>query len=430
MIRGLFFGFAVPLLSLLAVTSCEFESVEHMTESRQAATATIEIRGRVHDASGIGLANIRVTLAGSRWIQTTTDPLGNYQFADLQPGSYSVRPDQVDCNFAPDVVNLNNLKSSYVQDYLGQGTGCSTAGRPAPIARRHLNLVFNPVLENRDGERLIDYRGYNDPEPLIREYVADLAASSHQIAEYSSSGTLEIDGYPVKEDGFQYDDVSFLACLEDPTHLACHKPDQADGYGYAIDYVSLLNQYNLCTRFNAGEFDEVWLFGAPFMGFWEAVQAGSSAIETNGPIIAPSTCVGRMNVMGFSYERGVAEMLEDFAHRAEGTLRRLMPPANTLFAEFSRYDVNSPGQAQCGTVHFAPNSTSDYDWSNPRIVQSSCEDWLNYPNRTGKPQEVNCTAWSCDARQHKIWWLSHMPAVTGSTFDGASNNWWTYLLSR
>jgi hypothetical protein len=317
-----------------------------------------------------------------------------------------------------------------VQDFVGQGSGCVPTVVVAPIPRKYLSVVFNPILENRSGERLITNRGYNDPATLAAGYVADMRTASHGIAQYSSVGTIEIDGYPVKEDGFQYDDTSFLACLDDINHTTCHKPDQINGFGYAVNYSVLLNQLNLCTRFNAGEFDEVWFFGAPFMGFWEAVQTGSTAIGTNGPIVGPSTCNGRLNLMGFSYERGVSEMLEDFAHRSEGTLSTLLPDGGALFSDFRRFDLTSPGQAQCGNVHWAPNSTFEYDWSNPRVVMSSCDDWLNFPNRTGATKATDCSAWGCDPRQHKIWWLSHFPAFAGVSPGGVPNNWWPYLLSR
>lgn len=303
------------------------------------------------------------------------------------------------------------------------------ASSASAIARKYLLLIYNPVLEIRGGQRLIYQEGWNSPDTLTTQYVADINQASHGVARYVQAGRVELDEYPVSEDGFQYTDATFVACLEDQTRASCHKPGMDAGFGYAIDYATTLQKNRICERFNAGEFDELWMFGAPFMGFWETNQAGSRAIRTNGPIVSDSSCRGRLNIMGFSYERGVAEMLEDFGHRSEGTLRTLLPNWEKLFEQFTRYDHANPDQAQCGTVHFAPNSTAAYDWTNPRHVQSSCEDWLNYPNRTGATQSMNCTAWNCDGRQHKIWWLTHFPHVTGVATDGSSNNWWSYLLS-
>ena len=103
------------------------------------------------------------------------------------------------------------------------------------------------------------------------------------------------------------------------------------GFGYAIDYLAMLNSQNVCARFNAGEFDELWMFGAPFMGFWEANQAGTQAINTNGPIVVGSTCQGRLNIFGFAYHVGVANMLHDYGHRINGTLFSLLPNGGSVY---------------------------------------------------------------------------------------------------
>ena len=67
------------------------------------------------------------------------------------------------------------------------------------------------------------------------------------------------------------------------------------------------------------------MFGAPFMGFWEANQAGTQAVDTNGPIVVGSTCQGRLNIFGFAYHVGEANMLHDYGHRIDGVLKSLLP---------------------------------------------------------------------------------------------------------
>ena len=51
-------------------------------------------------------------------------PNGNYSFSGLFAGSYSVRPTKQNCSFVPDVVNMNNLTASRVQNFSGFGPGC------------------------------------------------------------------------------------------------------------------------------------------------------------------------------------------------------------------------------------------------------------------------------------------------------------------
>ena len=397
---------------------------------RSALTGNIVISGRVTNPSGGGLSNVTVTLAGSASTSQQTTATGAYSFGSLAAGSYSVRPTRTNCAFSPDVVNLNNLKSSVTRNFVGSGSGCVAAPpvTVTPITRKFMSLIYNPIIESQGGARLITLRGWNNPDALTTQYVADLATGSHNLANYVAGPRVELDAYPVKEDGFQYTDATFLACLDDVAN--CHKPGQEMGFGYAIDYVAMLNSQNVCARFNAGEFDELWMFGAPFMGFWEANQAGSQAINTNGPIVVGTTCQGRLNILGFAYHVGVANMLHDYGHRIEGTMQTLLPNGGGLFNEFTRNDLFNPGQAQCGRTHYTPTSSFEYEYNNTRNVTSSCDDWVNYPNRTGATTTISCTAWGCDERQYHIWWMQHLPHVAGVFSDGSSNNWWTYILAR
>lgn len=397
---------------------------EQIDAVRGALTGNIVISGKVSDSSGSGIAGVTVTLAGSASKTQQTGAAGTYSFGGLAAGSYSVRPTKVSCAFVPDVVNFNNLKTSKVQNFTGSGAGC--AAGVTPTTRKYMTLIYNPIIESQGGARLIDLEGWNQPDPMAVQFVADLAQGSHGLAVYQAGPRLELDQYPVHEDGFQYTDDTYLACLGNKA--LCHKPDQEDGFGYAADYLAILNQNNVCARFNAGEFDELWMFGGPYMGFWEANQAGSQAINTNGPPVIGSTCQGRLNIFGFSYHVGETNMLHDYGHRIEGTMSTLLPSGSTLFTEFTRFDAEAPGQAQCGTVHRPPNSDANYDYGNPRVVTSRADDWLNYPNRTGATTSISCTAWGCDERLFHLWWETRLPHVAGTAADGSSNNWWTYIL--
>jgi hypothetical protein len=101
-------------------------------------------------------------------------------------------------------------------------------------------------------------------------------------------------------------------------------------------------------------------------GFYESRMAGGAFCAT-----PPENTVQKRFVIGFSYERGVGEMLEDLGHRAESVLDyrwRTVPDNANLWKVFSRYDQIAPGQAEVGMMHWAPNSMRDYDWGNPRPV--------------------------------------------------------------
>lgn len=407
---------------------------DDVTLIQGAVTGNIVISGRVTNSSGSGLGNVTVTLAGSASTSQQTTATGAYSFGALASGSYSVRPTRTNCAFSPTVANLNNLTGSATRNFVGSGSGCATGGTVTPITRKYMTVIYNPIIESQGGARLITLQGWNNPDTLTTQFVADMAQASNNLAVYVAGPRVEMDAFPVKEDGFQYTDATYLTCLEASRQIPfdktkCHKPDQANGFGYAIDYLAMLNSNNVCARFNAGEFDELWMFGAPFMGFWEANQAGTQAVNTNGPIVLGSTCQGRLNIFGFAYHVGETNMLHDYGHRIDGVMKSLLPNPGVM-DEFMRDDLHNPGQAQCGITHYTPTSTFEYEYSNSRNVTSSCGDWLNYPNRTGATATINCSAWGCDERGYHIWRGQHLPHVAGVAPDGSSNNWWTYILSR
>jgi hypothetical protein len=99
-----------------------------------------------------------------------------------------------------------------------------------------------------------------------------------------------------------------------------------------------------------------------------------------------------------------------------------------FWQRFTRYDKIAPGEAEVGTVHYAPNSERDYDWNNPRLVPSNCYDWYNFPDFKGDLRQVNATEWgNGDTRAHHLWWLKHIPNVAGR-INGIHNNWWQYII--
>ena len=302
---------------------------DDVTQIQGAVNGNIVISGRVTNSSGAGLSNVTVVLAGSASTSQQTTSTGAYSFGGLAAGSYSVRPTKTNCAFSPDVANLNNLQSSATRNFVGSGSACTTGGTGGsgggtggsggtggtvtPITRKYMTIIYNPIIESQGGARLITLEGWNSPDTMTTQFVADMAAASNNLAVYVAGPRVELDAFPVSEDGFQYTDATYLTCLQASRQIPfdktkCHKPDQADGFGYAANYLTILNSNNnICARFNAGEFDELWMFGAPFMGFWESNQAGTQAVDTNGPPVVGSTCQGRLNIFGFAYHAGEHE---------------------------------------------------------------------------------------------------------------------------
>ena len=289
---------------------------------------------------------------------------------------------------------------------------------PFPHAIRVLSIIFNPLEGNR---KLHQVLGWNDPDSLTKKYIDDVRECSYRYANYEIVERVEVDGIPVKEDGFKYTTESFLKCWRSGSGF--HQPDQ-------VSYRQIIKDFNIVKKINDSAIDEVWLFGPPYAGFYESIMVGKDAIWCNAPPLNMDV-KRRFVIMGFNYERGVGEMLEDLGHRAESMLSKVYERTRgdaNLWERFTRYDKTHPNKAECGNVHFAPNSASDYDWGNTRNVLSNCDDWLNFPNFKNVTRKMNCSEWGDgDIRLHHLWWFKHFPHVEGMT-NGILNNWWEYVI--
>jgi hypothetical protein len=291
------------------------------------------------------------------------------------------------------------------------------------VTKKVLILDFNPVIESRGGKTIRQLKGWQDPVSLESKYTEEIRQLSggyvnYQIVERKDN----IDDTYVKIDGFDYSDESYLDVIEGRENP--HSPDK-------IDYRKLLREYDICGRVNSGEIDEVWLWGGPWMGFYEAIMVGPKAYSTNAPPITDSSCQKSTHIMGFNYERGVEVMLEDFIHRAEGTMSFIYKDGfggPTNWGKFSSYEKIKPGGAGCGWAHYPHNGIADYDYGNQAVVSTNCNDWLNYPKLTAKKESYSCQAWNCSHLGFMEWWLSHFPKALGYGEDEYLANWWKYLV--
>ena len=317
---------------------------------------------------------------------------------------------------------LRQLWASHPKGQTAVSPQPDRANVPSPIRPRVLIVHHNPTISFDGGRKLHEVLHWQDPHALAQQYMADVEAASYGYVNYQIVECVEADEFPVKADGFRYDAESYLFRWRSRTGF--HHPDQ-------LDYGRFLQQHNIPARINANQIDEVWMFGFPYAGYYESVMVGPEAFWCNAPPIAQAECQRRFVIMGFNYERGVGEMLENLGHRTESIMahvyRRKRGEAN-LWERFTRYDKTHPGQAECGNVHFAPNSERDYDWGNGRFVRSLCDDWFNFPNFQGVSRRVNADEWGKgDMRYHHLWWLGHMPHINGKT-GGILNNWWAYII--
>jgi hypothetical protein len=299
----------------------------------------------------------------------------------------------------------------------------SVSGYP-PV--RILVLDFNPVIPDSGRRPMHEAFGWADPRTLAAQYRDDVAEVSGGRLRYDIVEWRTIDEFPRKRDGFRYTPATYAACLAD--NARCHDPD-------GLDYEGTLTRYGVSPLIDLGSVDEVWLFGGPYFGYFESAMAGPGAFDINGNAFTAVQSQRPFAIMGFSTERGVAEMLHNLCHRVEATMSRVYggwqaESLTTAWAKFAANARQSNGRAGVGSCHYPPNATGDYDYANPRAVESDADDWLRYPNLTGARKHVSASTWGGPDyhREYMRWWLRHLPRAAGTNADGRLNDWWRYVV--
>ena len=296
-----------------------------------------------------------------------------------------------------------------------------------PITVNVYVVNFDPIIPQKENKYLHEVLEWNDPKTLAQKYINAIDSVSVGYIKYKIIKWDDENVFPTKTDGFVYTAESFLECWENREF--CHEPDGSD-------YAKIVDDYNVVEMLDKNEIDEFWIFGAPYMGFWESAMAGPDAFYINGGVYDSIASSKPFVIMGFSYERGVAEMLHNLSHRTESTMERIyggwkVDELNTNWAKFAANEFQSNGTAAVGTCHYPPNGEKDYDYKNPRVVESSARDWYNYPNLTGKNEEVSCETWGGPDYHlnYMKWWFAHLPKSPGINEDGRLNNWWEYIFN-
>jgi hypothetical protein len=298
------------------------------------------------------------------------------------------------------------------------------------VTKKVYALVFNPTLSN--GQSLTAYYHWNDPAVLTQQTIDFFKLTSGNRINYTVAYTNVVtNGWPEKIDGFTYTESQYLAVVN--RQQASHNPD-------TVNYNKIVNtpEFDICGKLNRGEIDEVWMFGGPWFGFYESTLVGPGAYFYNsGPVGGPHNCNKLLPIMGMNYERGEDCMLEDFGHRTESTMTKVYGSwqENRTAHNWDRFGLvkaQSPNYSYsgCGSVHYPPNGTSDYNYSNSSTVPSNCNDFANYPNLSDPllvVQPTTCSLWGCNQIGYFQYWFGHLPVNLGCGPDNVANSWWNYF---
>jgi hypothetical protein len=207
------------------------------------------------------------------------------------------------------------------------------------------------------------------------------------------------------------------------------------------DYRRIMERINIQQWVDGRGVKEVWLWGyhGGVLDLWESNMASSYGDISNSnrdrddlPVLKST-----YTVYHYNYQRGASEAVEDHMHQYEAVFnfvdgRDRTPPqrwADLLFwgkfvGSDSSHKIVRPG---CGWSHYPPNAQQDYDWANPRYVDTDIEDWR--PDGTGTRQRMNSQRWDGDSLRWFVYWMQNLPGAGHQLKqDGRPlTNWWFFI---
>ncbi|HOU89931.1 MAG TPA: carboxypeptidase-like regulatory domain-containing protein [Polyangiaceae bacterium] len=387
----------------------------------------LAIRGRITTPRGVPLRDIAVTLGGGVRATTTTDLDGRYAFVALCAGrDYQVTPSAPELAFCSESAAVLALRHDVVEDFTGSSGGCaSPAHQPRVLA-----LIFDPFITGVRSERLSVARDWHDPATLAEGLARAVTAATNGRVRPRLVEKRVLASFPVKVGGIQYSESEYLDCVDH--QRGCITADTAD-------YASLLRTQRICSTAREGDLDEVWMFGGPYFGFWDAQLVGRPPIPWGVPPIEDDWCPRLVPVSGYSYEVGLDAALLTLMRRVELAMAEAyggweQNRAESAFEQFALVAAQSPdfGYSGCGSATFAPNGAGAWDFGSSAPASSHCDAFYEYPllgDLAAARQVVTCSAWGCDGQGYARYWLGHLPRADGDAPDGKHADWWRYVLS-
>ncbi|UCE06459.1 MAG: T9SS type A sorting domain-containing protein [bacterium] len=311
----------------------------------------------------------------------------------------------------------------------------------APTLKVKVALVIqDPIIDRTNKRKIHQVRNWMNPLILVNQILEEFSQASDGVVQFQiveshddqivftrlSGELMTIDTV-----AYYYSSISRLYGRETEGTLQ----NLAEVQGLVrFDYNKMIDYYDFDTKRNNGVIDEIWVYAPPFGGMYESQLVGPGAFWYNSPPLAHPGLEKLLSIMGWNYERGVAEAIHSFGHRVESAMVHAYGDRWNVFAEnptpweiFTRIDKDFPAGAHIGNIHYPPNGVSDYDYSNRRYVKTYADNWKRYPILLDQTRTINCEEWGSTQLGYLKWWLNHMPRFTGVT-GSVLNNWWYYVV--
>ena len=207
------------------------------------------------------------------------------------------------------------------------------------------------------------------------------------------------------------------------------------------DYNQIMQQIDIRRWVQERGVKEVWIWGyhGGVVGLWESNMAGPWGDISNSnrdskdlPVLDKT-----YTVYHYNYQRGASEAVEDHMHQFEAVLNYVDGRDRTPAEQWDKllfwgrfvgsdqsHKIVRPG---CGWSHYPPNAKQDYDWANPRYVETDIEDWR--PDGSGRKQRLNSDRWQGDSLRWFVYWMQNLPgAGNGLCCEGKPlKNWWIFV---
>lgn len=229
---------------------------------------------------------------------------------------------------------------------------------------RVLVVYFDPLV---NGKSLSE--SHNDPREMTREITESISKASKGKVRYRIAEEMEVADFPQFTDERKYTADQWLS-IHGNTSLAWK-----DGDDWArFDYAKAAKEWNLYR------YDEVWMWGAGYFGFWESRMVGQRSFFVNAPPLEVEKISPKI-FMGFNYERETDMALHAYGHRIESIMRRADPHRWAAWL------------SAVGTVHTAKGQVGEYQYGeegHAKYIQrwhnSMFPEWWKY---VAKPQMYN-----------------------------------------
>ncbi|BDD05824.1 hypothetical protein [Aureibacter tunicatorum] len=259
---------------------------------------------------------------------------------------------------------------------------------------------------------------------------------------YENPDAVPFAGYRVVDYLIVYDD--FKEGMEVPWNKGWYRPDYFDVME-TIDGKYYVEELGV---------KEVWLWG------WHHGTIEPAETNMASPLTADISNSERTDdlpiynstymLYNYNMNRTANQAVHNHGHQIEAAMMHANEATNgnqNLFLNAyvgwdGKGDDKRPPLGRVGDTHHPPNTTKDYDYLNPTLIESDIMDWN--PDGSGEKKMVNCFTWgnlpyqwpdglSTESKIEAHWyifWMQNMPGYNNElTYKGEKmNNWWEYKI--